>query len=88
MALENTNRIQVKQVESVSRLQVKLDRSGGLQPISKITLPAISGGAANRLDLLSDVMEPENATNNSTLVYNSQTDKYEVKLLDLDGGSF
>ena len=29
-----------------------------------------------------------NVATGSTLVYNSTTDKYEIKLLDLDGGTF
>jgi len=43
----------------------------------------------NRLDRLADVT-PDNTTtaNNSTLVYDPLTDKYVVKLLDLDGGVF
>lgn len=36
-----------------------------------------------RLDTLSDVVENSPA-NNSTLVYNADTDKYVVKRLDLD----
>lgn len=39
--------------------------------------------ASGRLDSLSDVVENSPA-NNSTLVYNSDTDKYIVKKLDLD----
>jgi len=38
---------------------------------------------AGRLDSLADVVEISPA-NNSTLVYNSDTDKYVVKKLDLD----
>lgn len=41
-----------------------------------------------RLDSLQDVVEGASPANNSTLVYNSVTDKYEVKPIDLDGGSF
>ena len=40
-----------------------------------------------RLDNLADVVEISPA-NNATLVYNTQTDKYEVKEINLDGGSF
>ena len=29
-----------------------------------------------------------NVATGSTLVYNSTTDKYEIKMLDLDGGTF
>lgn len=40
-----------------------------------------------RLDELLDVVEI-NPQNNSTLVYDSLTDKYIVKELDIDGGEF
>ena len=51
-----------------------------------ITLRASS---PNRLDRLTDVTPDTGTTaNNSTLVYNPETDKYVVKLLDLDGGEF
>ena len=50
----------------------------------------LSGGASgtNRLDALEDVSEGLTPVDNSTLVYNASTDKYEVKELDLDGGTF
>lgn len=41
-----------------------------------------------RLDQLADVEEGAVPSNNSTLVYDNVTDKYIVKLLDIDGGSF
>lgn len=44
-------------------------------------------GSSTRLDGLSDVVE-SSPTNNSTLVYNSQDDKYYVQQLNLDGGDF
>lgn len=44
-------------------------------------------GAGTRLDNLADVIE-SSPTDNSTLVYNSQDDKYYVQQLNLDGGSF
>lgn len=54
--------------------------------------PAIQGttttAAPTRLDALTDVVEGANPTEGSTLVYNVDTDKYIVKQLDLDGGSF
>jgi hypothetical protein len=85
MAINSTTKLKIS-LANPSNLQVKLDNTRGIQPISKITLP--SSGGAGRLDQLFDVIEPPNASNKSTLVYNSETDKYEVKLLDLDGGSF
>lgn len=41
-----------------------------------------------RLDQLADVEEGVLPSNNSTLVYDNVTDKYIVKQLDVDGGSF
>lgn len=47
-----------------------------------------SGGSpVTRLDQLVDVVEGTPA-NNATLVYNSTTDKYDVKQINLDGGTF
>lgn len=46
-----------------------------------------AGGGTNRLDALEDVIEGT-PVDNATLVYNASTDKYEVKQLDLDGGTF
>ena len=43
--------------------------------------------SAKRLDQLVDVVE-NNPQTNDTLVYDSITDKYIVKSLDLDGGEF
>ena len=47
-----------------------------------------SGVGTLRLDQLADVEEGALPTNNSTLVYDNVTDKYVVKQLDVDGGSF
>ena len=51
--------------------------------------------SASRLDSLQDVVEGNNPQVGSTLVYNSDTDKYEVQRLEftdvdgpLDGGNF
>lgn len=55
---------------------------------SSVTLTTQSSGVGtSRLDQLLDVREitPED---NQTLVYDSATDKYIVKFLDLDGGTF
>lgn len=40
-----------------------------------------------RFDQMADVIET-GATDNAVPVYNSETDKYEVKQIELDGGSF
>ena len=48
-----------------------------------------SGIGTLRLDQLADVEEGIiTPSNNSTLVYDNSTDKYVVKILDIDGGSF
>lgn len=88
-------------IGQLNKISVQFAPQGGLTAVKKITMPSLlptdavnitaggfGGVALNRLDRLDDVVESANAINNSTLVYNSQTDKYEVKLLDLDGGSF
>lgn len=54
----------------------------------KNTLNLNAAGSTGRLDTLADVLEPAIPTDGSTLVYNSNTDIYEIKQLDLDGGSF
>jgi hypothetical protein len=50
---------------------------------------------AGRLDQLADVLEPETPQDGSTLVYNANTDTYEVKKVNLsevegtlEGGTF
>lgn len=62
--------------------------------------PVVIKGAVNtivnaRLDELNDVVEPPSPDSGSTLVYNAETDKYEVQKLTLsdvdgplDGGTF
>lgn len=60
------------------------------------TIKKESGGSNyDRLDHLKDVVEGMMPADGSTLVYDQQTDKYEVKKLDfgdidvdLDGGNF
>ena len=41
-----------------------------------------------RLDMLDDVVEAGGRTTGMTLVYDADTDKYVVKALNMDGGSF
>jgi len=64
--------------------------NGQLQASSPITLKnTIQADANRRLDGLLDVTaDTANTPVNSTLVYDPSTDKYVVKLLDLDGGTF
>jgi hypothetical protein len=75
----------------MSTLKVKIAPNGGLvQSNLPITLKnTLQTDASRRLDSLLDVT-PDNADTpaGSTLVYDPVTDKYIVKLLDLDGGSF
>lgn len=54
---------------------------------SSLGLSGAVSGVITRLDSLDDVVEGTPITG-STLVYDSVTDKYIVKQLDLDGGSF
>lgn len=78
-----------------TNIHVKLTPSGGLQQSpAGITLRNTiqSGASANgvsRLDALLDVVpDSANTPAGSTLVYDPTTDKYVVKLLNLDGGTF
>ncbi|NBX49728.1 hypothetical protein EBT25_07265 [bacterium] len=81
-------------VNSGASIKVKLAADNGLitgssQAVTlKNTLASdISGG--RRLDALVDIVaDGANTASGSTLVYDAAQDKYIVKLLDLDGGSF
>lgn len=61
-----------------------------IQPIGAVTLKnTIQAETNRRLDQLLDVVaDTANTVAGSTLVYDPTTDKYVVKVLDLDGGSF
>lgn len=63
---------------------------GGIASVtSNGTAIIVSANASSiRLDGLQDVEEGASPANNATLVYNNVTDKYEVKEITLDGGSF
>ena len=68
--------------------------SGSLVQDAPITLKnSIADGSIATIEAIGDVDEV-NVTNGATLIYNSQTDKYEIKLLtsdsitSLDGGTF
>lgn len=78
-------------VATPQTIQVSANVSGTTLSTSRpVTLKndtTLSSAASSRLDTLDDV----NATgesNNATLVYDSTTDTYIVKQLDLDGGTF
>lgn len=68
--------------------------SGSLVQDAPITLKnSIADGTVATIESIGDVDEV-NVINGATLVYNSETDKYEIKLLSsdsisgLDGGTF
>ena len=73
-------------------LKVRMSPGGGLIQANStgITLKnTIQTDANRRLDGMLDVIpDSANTPAGSTLVYDPVTDKYVVKLLDLDGGSF
>lgn len=78
-------------VPSAASVVVKSTSTGGLQQASAgVTLKNIvATDTSRRLDTLVDVISDDaNTVTGSTLVYDSATDKYVVKLLDLDGGNF
>lgn len=68
-------------------IKVKISSGGSLQTTAPVTLKNFVSDVT-RLDQLKDVVEPAGAANNATLVYNSQTDKYTVQEINLDGGTF
>jgi len=73
----------------MTNIKVKLTDSV-IQPTGTVTLKnTIQSEVSRRLDTLIDVVaDNSNTAAGSTLVYDPSTDKYVVKLLDLDGGSF
>lgn len=79
----------------LGNIKVVVGKTGGLMsaatPVTlKNSAVGLGGGTIGtntRLDGLDDVVEGT-PTTGSTLVYDSVTDKYTVKQLDLDGGSF
>lgn len=86
-----TDTITAKLVPSAASIVVRTAPDGGLQQTSSgVTLKNIvATDTSRRLDTLVDVVpDSGNTAAGSTLVYDPTTDKYVVKLLDLDGGSF
>jgi hypothetical protein len=69
----------------------KTSPAGALQQSNApVTLKSVAvGSGVSRVDELLDV-NPDSGTTpaGSTLVYDPVTDKYTVKLLDIDGGTF
>lgn len=73
----------------IPNVTVRVAPGGGLQQTNTPITLKNTVDAAQRLDRLSDVVaDTESTPPGSTLVYDPVTDKYIVKLLDLDGGSF
>ena len=76
-------------------VSVKVNQEGVIRSNAPVTIKS-SIEARNRLDSLEDVVEEAGSISNGhTLVYNSDSDKYIVKALDLgdvsgtlDGGTF
>jgi hypothetical protein len=68
-------------------IKVKKTDTGFTSSATAGETPVTLQNADVRFDQMADVDE-SNATNNSVPVYNAQNDKYEVKQLELDGGSF
>ena len=61
--------------------------SGVIDSATPVTIKKDSLVVSNRLDQLLDV-NPNGEANNATLVYDSASDTYVVKQIDLDGGFF
>jgi len=83
-------------VGSKKAIRVTANTSGEvIQSSTPVTLKNTTTIAAGRLDQLVDVSEPETPEDGSTLVYNANTDTYEVKKVNLsevegnlNGGTF
>ena len=75
-------------VQSSASIVVKTAPDGGFQPTQTgVTLRnSIAQQGQQRIDTLTDVVPGYIA--GSTLVYDPVTDKYIVKLMDIDGGNF
>lgn len=83
--------INAKLVPSASTVVIRKAPDGGLQQsTSPVTLKnSIQSDAGRRLDSLVDVVADTAQTEaGSTLVYDSTTDTYIVKMLDINGGTF
>jgi hypothetical protein len=80
----------------MTAFNVKFAPGGSIQRVFAKFTPDVTNvitlknnSAAGRLDQLLDVTpDTANTVAGSTLVYDPTTDKYVVKMLDLDGGVF
>jgi hypothetical protein len=75
-------------IDTTNQITVEFTPLDTFQSTDILTLAGGTTAAYNRLDHLDDVVEPTLVANNMTLVYNSDTDKYTVQELNLDGGTF
>jgi hypothetical protein len=83
-------------VSTKKSIRVSANVSGEvIQPSTPVTLRNTTqiNTNAGRLDQLADVLEPATPEDGATLVYNANTDTYEVKRVtevqgDLNGGVF
>lgn len=76
---------------SSARIKVASTSGGLLQQAPDAGITIVSSGVLDdsitRLDRLSDVVEVD-PSDGATLVYDQDTDTYETRQLDLDGGIF
>lgn len=74
-------------ITRVTGVQAKVTNNAGvLSTVAPLTLKN-QIQEIRSIEDIGDVDEID-VTTGSTLVYNSTTDKYEIKMLDLDGGTF
>lgn len=87
-----TVKIKLKKIPSPISVKATLTSTEAIATLRK---DGVGGSNYDRLDRLKDVDEGLMPAEGATLVYDQETDKYEVKKLnigdidgDLDGGSF
>lgn len=74
-------------ITKITGVQAKVTNNAGvLSTVAPLTLKN-QIQEIRSIEDIGDVDEID-VTTGSTLVYNSTTDKYEIKMLDLDGGTF
>lgn len=85
-------------IRTVNSIRVSVNATSGIitstNPVTVRNISSVSSAESVRLDQLADVVAG-GETDKATLVYDSATDKYVVKLMDfnditgdLDGGTF
>lgn len=87
-------KVNVDKVQNGIAVVAKTNQSGLIQTGSPITLKNLAGvvgsGGQSNIDELRELLDVDAASvsNNATVVYNTDVNKYVVKQMDLDGGSF